>query len=99
MAVGYGVAAPKPARTIKQLKARAKRQKGNRAADVRIYVFGRDGFVPLLPEASGGFDARTALPKPRRESVTHEFHRGLRLWHDGLSRTFTGTPHRVSRRV
>ena len=37
-----GVACPKPEKTIKQLKARAKRQKGNRAADVRVYVFGRE---------------------------------------------------------
>ena len=42
MAVGYGIAAPKPARTIKQLKARAKRQKGTREADVRVYVFARE---------------------------------------------------------
>lgn len=37
-----GVACPKPIKTIRQVKDRAKRQKGNRAAKVRVYVFGRE---------------------------------------------------------
>lgn len=42
MAVGYGIAAPKPIKTIRQVKDRAKRQKGTRAAEVRVYVFARE---------------------------------------------------------
>jgi hypothetical protein len=41
MAIGYGIAQPKP-EPSKRTKARAKREQRDRTAEIRAYVFGRE---------------------------------------------------------
>lgn len=69
MAVGFGVAVPKYERTIRQGKARQKREQYKRTRTTREYVFGRERGICRVCRCRRAETMHELIPRSRRGKV------------------------------